>query len=82
MMDSQKRMNIISFICAQWQAATSCAHSSVDKNAAYPEAFNSSQEEKVLPHDCTLRRVKYLKGIIEQNHRFIKKKVRGLSTQS
>nr|MBA3716493.1 IS6 family transposase [Pyrinomonadaceae bacterium] len=33
---------------------------SVDKNAAYPEAFTSSQEEKVLPLDCRLRRVKYL----------------------
>jgi transposase, IS6 family len=49
---------------------------SVDKNAAYPEAFTSSQEEKVLPRDCKLRRVKYLNNIIEQDHRFIKKKVR------
>jgi transposase-like protein len=49
---------------------------SVDKNAAYLEAFTSSQEEKVLPLDCTLRRVKYLNNIIEQDHRFIKKKVR------
>jgi IS6 family transposase len=49
---------------------------SVDKNAAYPEAFSSSQEEKVLPKDCRLRRVKYLNNIIEQDHRFIKKKVR------
>src|SRR5437868_3507877 len=30
---------------------------SVDKNAAYPEVFTSSQNEKVLPHDCKLRRV-------------------------
>jgi IS6 family transposase len=49
---------------------------SVDKNAAYPEAFTSSQDEKVLPKDCRLRRVKYLNNIIEQDHRFIKKKVR------
>jgi transposase-like protein len=49
---------------------------SVDKNAAYPEAFISSQAEKILPKDCTLRRVKYLNNIIEQDHRFIKKKVR------
>jgi transposase-like protein len=49
---------------------------SVDKNAAYPEAFTSSQKEKVLPHDCKLRRVKYLNNIIEQDHRFIKKRVR------
>jgi IS6 family transposase len=49
---------------------------SVDKNAAYPDAFTSSQEEKVLPKDCTLRRVKYLNNVIEQDHRFVKKKVR------
>ncbi|HYX72143.1 MAG TPA: DDE-type integrase/transposase/recombinase, partial [Nitrososphaera sp.] len=49
---------------------------SVDKNAAYPEAFTTSQDEKVLPHDCKLRRVKYLNNIIEQDHRFIKKRVR------
>jgi len=49
---------------------------SVDKNAAYPEAFTSSQDEKILPSDCQLRRVKYLNNIIEQDHRFVKKKVR------
>jgi transposase-like protein len=49
---------------------------SVDKNAAYPEAFASSQVEKILPKDCQLRRVKYLNNVIEQDHRFIKKKVR------
>ncbi len=48
----------------------------VDKNAAYPDAFTASQAEKVLPHDCKLRRVKYLNNVIEQDHRFIKKKVR------
>ena len=48
---------------------------SVDKNAAHPEAFITSQKEKVLPHDCRLRRVKYLNNIIEQDHRFIKKRV-------
>ena len=48
----------------------------VDQNAAYPEAFTTSQKEKVLPHDCKLRRVKYLNHIIEQDHRFIKKRVR------
>jgi transposase-like protein len=49
---------------------------SVDLNAAYPEAFATSHKEKVLPHDCKLRRVKYLNNIIEQDHRFIKKRVR------
>src|SRR5947199_1067548 len=49
---------------------------SVDKNAAYPEAFSTSQAEKILPKDCKLRRVKYLNNVIEKDHRFIKKKVR------
>jgi transposase-like protein len=49
---------------------------SVDKNAAYPEAFSTSQEERVVPQDCKLRRVKYLNNVIEQDHRFVKKKVR------
>ena len=47
----------------------------VDKNAAYPEAFSASQAERVVPKDCKLRRVKYLNNVIEQDHRFIKKKV-------
>jgi len=49
---------------------------SVDKNAAYPEAFSTSQVERIVPKDCQLRRVKYLNNVIEQDHRFIKKKVR------
>ena len=49
---------------------------SVDKNAAYPDAFSASQEERIVPTDCKLRRVKYLNNVIEQDHRFIKKKVR------
>jgi IS6 family transposase len=49
---------------------------SVDKNAAYPDAFSTSQEERIVPMDCKLRRVKYLNNIIEQDHRFIKKRVR------
>ncbi len=48
----------------------------VDKNAAYPDAFTASQDEKVLPLDCKLRRVKYLNNIVEQDHRFVKKRVR------
>jgi transposase-like protein len=49
---------------------------SVDKNAAYPEAFSTSQAERIVPPDCNLRRVKYLNNVIEQDHRFVKKKVR------
>jgi len=49
---------------------------SVDKNAAYPDAFSASQDERVVPKDCKLRRVKYLNNVIEQDRRFVKKKVR------
>jgi transposase-like protein len=49
---------------------------SVDKNAAYPEAFSTSRAERIVPKDCKLRRVKYLNNVIEQDHRFVKKKVR------
>ena len=30
----------------------------------------------IVPKDCKLRRVKYLNNVIEQDHRFVKKKVR------
>jgi IS6 family transposase len=49
---------------------------SVDKNAAYLEAFSASQVDMIVLNDCKLRRVKYLNNVIEQDHRFIKKKVR------
>ncbi len=49
---------------------------SVDRNASYPEAFCASQDEEAVPKDCQLQRVKYLNNVIEQDDRFIKKKVR------
>ena len=45
---------------------------SVDKNAAYPAAFSTSQAERIVPEDCKLWRVKHLNNVIEQDHRFIK----------
>ena len=48
----------------------------VDKNAAYPNAFAASQDERVLRLDGKLRRVKYLNNVIEQDHRFVKKRIR------
>jgi transposase, IS6 family len=49
-----------------------------DKHASYPEAFSASVKEKVLPSDCKLRRVKYLNNIIEQDHRFIRRRWRAM----
>ncbi len=49
-----------------------------DKHASYPEAFATSDKEKVLPADCKLRRVKYLNNVIEQNHRTIRRRWRAM----
>jgi transposase-like protein len=49
-----------------------------DKHASYPEAFASSVKDKVLPIDCKLRRTKYLNNVIEQDHRFIRRRWRAM----
>ncbi len=51
---------------------------SVDKHASYPEAFAAAREEKVLPLYCRLRRTKYLTNIVEQDHRFIRRRWRAM----
>ena len=38
---------------------------SMDKHSSYPDAFTTSQKEKVLPKDCQLRRIPYLTNIVE-----------------
>jgi len=48
----------------------------VDKNAAYPKAFKELKEEGAIPKACELRQVKYLNNIVEQDHRFIKRRVK------
>ncbi len=46
------------------------------KHASYPEAFAASANEKVLPPDCKLRRVKYLNNVIDQDHRAMRRRWR------
>ena len=48
----------------------------VDKNAAYPPAFAALQADGTLAAECELRPVKYLNNLVEQDHRFIKRRVR------
>lgn len=48
----------------------------VDKNAAYPKAFKGLKEEGALLDSCELRQVKYLNNMVEQDHRFIKRRVK------
>ncbi|MED0988234.1 IS6 family transposase [Bacillus paramycoides] len=50
----------------------------VDKNAAYPVAIQALKEEKHMPEGIKLRQVRYLNNIVEQDHRFIKKRVRSM----
>ena len=47
----------------------------VDKNAAYPPAFEALQQAGPLPKDCRLRQQKYLNNLVEQDHRFVKRRV-------
>ncbi|RAN66285.1 DDE-type integrase/transposase/recombinase, partial [Bacillus sp. SRB_8] len=50
----------------------------VDKNPAYPVAIQELKEEKHMPEGMQLRQAKYLNNIVEQDHRFIKKRVRSM----
>jgi transposase, IS6 family len=48
----------------------------VEKNAAYPKAFTELKAAGAIPESCELRQVKYLKNLVEQDHRFIKRLVK------
>ncbi len=50
----------------------------VDKNPAYPIAIEKLKEEKKMPLGIQIRQIKYLNNIVEQDHRFIKKRVRSM----
>ena len=47
----------------------------VDQNRSYPPAVEELKEEGVLSIIALLRRCKYLNNIVEQDHRFIKRRV-------
>src|SRR6266516_4297520 len=48
----------------------------VDKNAAYPKAIADLKVNGTLPESVELRQVKYLNNMVEQDHRFIKRRVK------
>ncbi|MEI4623948.1 IS6 family transposase [Bacillus cereus] len=50
----------------------------VDKNPAYPVAIQALKKEKHMPEGIKIRQVRYLNNIVEQDHRFIKKRVRSM----
>ncbi|PEM35305.1 IS6 family transposase [Bacillus pseudomycoides] len=50
----------------------------IDKNPAYPVAIEELKNEKKMPVGIQIREVKYLNNIVEQDHQFIKKRVRSM----
>ncbi len=48
----------------------------VDKHAAYPKAMAELKAAGILPEAVELRQVKYLNNMVEQDHRFIKRRVK------
>jgi IS6 family transposase len=47
----------------------------VDKNGCYIGAVRDLREDGLLPEKCKRRPSKYMNNIVEQDHRFIKRKV-------
>ena len=48
----------------------------VDKNAAYPPAIDELKTDESLSKSTETRQIKYLNNIVEQDHRFIKRRVK------
>jgi IS6 family transposase len=47
----------------------------VDKNPAYIGAVLDLKQEKLLPEQCQRRPSQYMNNIVEQDHRFLKRKI-------
>jgi transposase-like protein len=47
----------------------------VDKHGVCPITFEALQHDGTLPDTCVLRPCKYLKNVVEQDHRFVKRRV-------
>jgi IS6 family transposase len=48
----------------------------VDKNPSYIGAVRDLKREALLPEHCTRRPSQYTNNIVEQDHRFMKRKIR------
>jgi transposase-like protein len=73
--DAQAAKRFLSKTLTAPHSTTPCVIT-VDKNAAYPKVFNELQAEGAIPERRELRQVKYLNNIVEQDHRFIKRRVK------
>lgn len=47
----------------------------VDRNPSYPKAVDKLKRKGIINPGCELRPIKYLNNLIEQDHRFIKRRV-------
>ena len=47
----------------------------VDQNAAYPPAIDQLKADESLSKSTETRQVKYLNNIVEQDHRFVKRRI-------
>jgi transposase, IS6 family len=50
----------------------------MDKDRAYPVAIQELKEEKSMPEGRQIWQFRYLNNIVEQDHRFIKKRIRAM----
>ena len=48
----------------------------VDKNPAYIGAVRDLKQEKLLPEQCKRRPSQYMNNIVEQDHRFMKRRIK------
>jgi transposase, IS6 family len=48
----------------------------VDKNPTYIGAVRDLKQEKLLPENCKRRPSQYMNNIVEQEHRFLKRRIR------
>ena len=71
--EMHKLQNISCSKCSRPLILVNRASGALDKNAAYPKAFNELKAAGILPASVELRQVKYLNNLIEQDHRFIKR---------
>ena len=48
----------------------------IDKNTAYIGAVRDLKKEKLLPEGCKRRPSQYMNNIVEQDHRFLKRRIK------
>ncbi len=50
----------------------------IDKNPAYPVAITKLKSQKKVPLGTQIRQIKYLNNVVEQDHRFMKRRIHSM----